>query len=90
MTQGLHEIAEHYCYPINCPVCQAANLPEDCHTCKGLGEIELQLTRVELAEIYKGYLELTHEEGSRCPYMMGEQTSQESSECPFTGAHKKS
>jgi hypothetical protein len=88
-----------YSYSINCPSCQDSPeaeldgiLAKGCDACKGIGEITLQLTETELADLYKQYLGVTPDErSSSCPYMAGKYKNvegQESLTCPVTGTHK--
>lgn len=84
-----------YSYPINCPACQESpnvspdeELAKNCQTCHGLGEIMLQLTEEELAEIYKEFLNIAEDNIPGCPYMKGQIISSQTKTCPMTGARK--
>ncbi len=96
MNSDLQEKDGIYSYPINCPACQESpdaepdeKLAKDCDTCKGIGEITLQMTEDELADLYKHFIGLMDNEGKGCPYMGKEASSADSDgskTCPYSGA----
>jgi hypothetical protein len=96
MNSDFQEKDGFYSYPINCPACQDSpdvepdeNLARNCEICKGIGEITLQMTEEELADLYKHFIGLMENEGKTCPFMGKGATAadmQGVTTCPYSGA----